>query len=123
MCKRIKDILWPLNVLGSKVRSIKYKLPDGGTITVQVVWEGKRLQMCYTHLRRAMDWEYRKTYVTPVKHVKTNGTEINEEITRGMRGRFYNAVGAFDSSAPEHNVIYFKCTNVTKLIVNGEQII
>lgn len=121
MCKRIKDILWPFNIFGKKIVSIPYKLPDGDTINVQVVWEGERLQMCYTHI--VVDRTSRKITKTPVKRIAVLGVEIDENIVRGNIGRYHYAVGANDGDAPEHNVIYFKCTNVTSLIVNGEQII
>lgn len=124
MCKRIKDILFPLNVLGKKTvsKSCKLQIPEGQDyINIQVFWQGERLEMTFTHIKTIVP--ARKRINNPVRVIVENGEEIDEDYNIGYHGIDFLAIGAVASDAPEHNVIYFKCTNVTSLIVNGEQII
>ena len=116
MCKFIKDILFPLNLLGKKRVCVAYTIPDGSMIedyTLNVVWSGERMEIAYTN---------RMTQTMPgvIKPVSTMHTDGNEsEITIHTRGEGTRPM----STQLINNVVYFNCTNVTKLIVNGEQLI
>lgn len=115
MCKRLADILFPLNILGNKVRCITYPTPFAPTSTISsldlaIEFEGKRLEL-----------RYMKYWV----NVLSRGTEpftkiwdgdFTETITvaSGRRGRF---------DRPIEQKVYIKCVGAKKLIINGEQII
>lgn len=116
MCKFIKDILFPLNLLGKKRVCVSYTVPDGAPIadyTLNAVWSGERMEIAYTNrMTQVMPAE-----IKPVSSMHTNGNE--SEITIHTRG---------EGTRPRttqliNNVVYFNCMNVTKLIVNGEQLI
>lgn len=116
MCKFIKDILFPLNLLGKKRVCVSYTVPDGSPIadyTLNVVWSGERMEIAYTqNIMRTMPPKK-----VSVSDMHTNGNESEIIIyTRGegARPQFTQLI---------NNVAYFNCTNVTKLIVNGEQLI
>ena len=124
MCKRIKDILWPTNIFGKKIvsKSCKLQIPEGQNyINIQAFWQGERLEMTFTHIRTLV--LSRKRINNPVRVIVENGEEIDEDYNIGYHGLEFFAIGAVASDAPEHNVIYFKCTNVTSLVVNGQQLI
>lgn len=116
MCKFIKDILFPLNLLGKKRVCVAYTVPDGSQIadyTLNVVWSGERMEVAYTN--RII--QVMPGVIKPVSNIHTNGNESEIIIhTRGegARPQFTQLI---------NNVVYFNCTNVTKLIVNGEQLI
>ena len=120
MCKKILNILFPTNVLGQNVRSIPYKLPDGGTITLNIVFDGDRLQINYTNIEIRMG---RKTVIHPESTTFTDGDTYPVTIYRQGHGAAYWFVGSADEDAPEYNMIYLKCTNVRSLEINGETII
>lgn len=113
MCKFIKDILFPLNLFGKKRVCVAYTIPDGVTIedyTLNVVWSGERMEVTYTQI--AVVPPPAKTL--PRREMHTNGD--SEEFTIYARHRPERIRLAEDT-------VYFNCTNVTKLIVNGEQLI
>ena len=112
MCKRIKDILWPLNVLGKKIKSFTFPQthPPYGTYSYDIVWTGERLEFSYTRFYR----QGGTTQKRPERIMLENGNETEENITV-QQSAIPLASWASD--------LYLKCTNVTKLIVNGEQII
>lgn len=116
MCKFIKDILFPLNLFGKKRVCVAYTIPDGATIedyTLNVVWSGERMEIAYTQRNtRTMPG-----IITPISTIHIDGSEsgiIVYSRDEGYRFRFTQLI---------NNVVYFNCTNVTKLIVNGEQLI
>lgn len=112
MCKFIKDILFPLNLLGKKRVCVAYKV-TGRTpedYTLNVVWSGERMEVAYTQI--AVVPPPAKTL--PRRKMHTNGD--SEEFTIYARPRPERIRLAEDT-------VYFNCTNVTKLIVNGEQLI
>lgn len=121
MCKKILGILFPTNVLGKDVRSIGYKLPDGGDITLNILFDGDRLQVNYTHLLRSS--EHHNPIITPHSYTFTDGDTLPINIRRGVHGMALNDIGSFDPDNAAHNMIYLKCTNVESLEINGEQII
>ena len=113
MCKFIKDILFPLNLFGKKRVCVAYKV-TGSTVedyTLNVVWSGERMEITYTQRNvRTMPG-----IITPISTIHTDGSESEIIVdTRTSRWQYIRLV---------NNVVYFNCTNVTKLIVNGEQLI
>lgn len=113
MCKFIKDILFPLNLFGKKRVCVAYKV-TGRTpedYTLNVVWTGERMEIAYTQRNiRTMPG-----IITPISTIHTDGSESEIIVdTRTSRWQYIRLV---------NNVVYFNCTNVTKLIVNGEQLI
>ena len=58
MCKWIKDILFPTNVLGRKKQCVFYEFEDGSVpnpINLSIVWVGKKMRLSYTiitHVQR-----------------------------------------------------------------------
>lgn len=115
MCKFIKDILFPLNLLGKKRVCVAYKV-TGRTpedYTLNVVWSGERMEVAYTqNIMRTMPPKK-----VSVSDMHTNGNE--SEITIYTRGEGSRPMGI----QLIRNIVYFNCTNVTKLIVNEEQLI
>ena len=126
MClRKIKQILWPTNQLGKDKQS--FALPYD-TIVSQLVdwnahqfavpfsWIGERLVIRYTHLQRTGAPPQGQSFITNVQEVYENGDGSAQEI----RGDYYidaHLVMRINSD------MYFDCTNVTSLIVNGEQYI
>ena len=119
MCKRIKDILFPTNVLGKKKKCVKFDLPDGfyrGTINIQ--WEGERLDVTFTYgVQIKFPPSERRRYFTNERFNFVDGDGGVDTIDIDT----YNL--SRSSKWVEERVIYFNCTNVTSLIVNGEQLI
>ena len=119
MCKRIKDILWPLNIFGKHKRSVAFDLPDNNaSVLLNIVWSGERMISEYT--RRVVTSAPNQpveTHDYPKRATYTNGDSTSESlwISRGTQG--YRKV-----STPE-NKVHFTCTNVTSLVVNGQQLI
>lgn len=115
MCKFIKDILFPLNLFGKKRVCTEYivRATAREDYTLNVVWTGERMEIAYTNrITRPMPGVIR-----PVSNMQTNGNE--SEITiytrdEGTRFMFTQLI---------RDTVYFNCTNVTKLIVNGEKLI
>lgn len=115
MCKLIKDILFPLNLLGKKRVCVAYKVTGSmpEDYTLNVVWSGERMEISYTNrITRTMPGVIR-----PVSNIHTDGNESEIIVySRDEGARFYD-------TRLINNVVYFNCTNVTKLIVNGEQLL
>lgn len=115
MCKRLADILFPLNILGNKVRCITYPTPFQPTSTISsldlaIEFEGKRFELKYTKYS-----VYVHTRTTqPIVIIKDG--DFTETITVAS-GR----MGSFDR--PIEQKVYIKCVGAKKLIINGEQII
>lgn len=110
MCKFIKDILFPLNVLGKKMQVIKYKLPSGNTpVAMTISFTGERLISMWTRIDTT--WAG-YVQVDGIKDVYAN----SEAITPYMLYRSATV-------AIQDDIIYFRCTNITSLIVNGETLI
>ena len=125
MCvQKIKDILFPTNVLGKNVisKSCKLQIPEGQNyVNIHVEWEGERLEIAFTHIKTNVP--ARKRENINIREMLEDGDTFEETYYVGYHSVNLWAIGATDDNAPEHNVIYFKCTNVTKLVCNGEQII
>lgn len=124
MCKHLADILFPLNIFGKKVRCVTYDTSSTPRIdnkkTFIIEWVGERLDISatYEYAVRVTDpmpphWDIK--YPPIILNLTTSGTITLETDDFNIRGLTYKYI------VP--NAIYFKCTKVTKLIVNGEQII
>ena len=125
MCvQKIKDILFPTNVLGKNVisKSCKLQIPEGDPdVTIHVEWEGERLEIAFTHIKTIVP--ARKRENISIRETLEDGDTFEETYCVGYHSINFWAIGSVDVDAPEHNVIYFKCTNVTSLVCNGETII
>lgn len=112
MCKYIKDIFFPFNIFGKKKQCVSFDIPnDHSTVTLNIEWTGERLQVAWTRsMRQGGRIEHE-----PKRQTYTNGhvTEETIEIKRTVHPQ----VGVSD------NRIYFNCTNVTYLSVNGMDLI
>ena len=105
MCfKKIKDILFPLNVFGKDRKSIAYDVP-GATYYMSVTWIGDRLDLIYCNedINTGEITETRNTYTID-------------------GGFFQTVINGINYKIPQ-NKIFFNCTNVTSLIVDGNQLI
>ena len=108
MCQRLRDILFPTNILGKDKRTIRFYLPDGiSTWTPNIAWTGKSGSSCTLSLTRQ----------------KPDGTlEVWKDVK--IPQPVYQPVFInIDTQPFVENCIYFKCTDVTSLIVNGETLI
>lgn len=119
MCKRIKDILWPTNIFGKHKQSVAFDLPDNNAaMLLSIIWSGERMIAEYTKrvVIKAPNLPV-STMDLPERTTYTNGDSTSEYlfIARGAEG--YRKV-----STPE-NKVHFTCTNVTSLVVNGQQLI
>lgn len=110
MCKWIKDILFPTNVLGKKKKCIKYPLPSGYTsVNLDIECKGEMV-VSYTRTWFPPNINFPNGEQKRV-YVKNETTTIT--IVRA--NQYGQRVGCKE--------VYFNCTNVTRLIVNGEQLI
>ena len=117
MCKWIKDILFPTNVLGNKKNSIRIDLPDLqiGENLVGIDWIGDRIDVTWTY--RITDMQQR--HVTYEQHHETfyDADQREDVIT------LIEVYNAHVIQRVSDACIYINCTNVTQLLVNGEQYI
>lgn len=114
MCKWLRDILFPLNLLGKKKRSFEVPVqsPPYNNVPFTVVWSGDRLDMCYASLfKRGKS----KVIPTPIRAQYTNGNMDTETFIVNQR--------ASGDMRTWVNAVYFNCTNVTYLEINGTQYI
>lgn len=109
MCDWLKDILFPTNLLGKKRQSIVYDLSGvpmiNNKVTLNIMWSGDRLVISRTKLGPASGM------VTPITEVYEYATDEPITVTQ-YRGQPFS-----------DNAVFFDCTNVTKLEVNGEILI
>lgn len=105
MSKQVKDILFPLNVLGKDKKCVKWERNFLSTNSYLVQWVGDALQVCHTTLNLA------DSRVEPTIIRKTGGGSFLYTVATGINYPIMN------------NTVYFNCTNVTSLIVDGEQLI
>lgn len=119
MCKWIKDILFPTNCFGKKKKCAKYQLPDGFTsVTLNIQWEGERLDVTFTYgVQIKLPPSERRRYYTNERFNFVDGDGGVDTIYIDRYNTAQNAKWV------EEQMIYFNCTNVTQLIVNGEQLI
>ena len=115
MClQRLRDILFPLNVLAKDRRVITFDASAVPTVmyvkTLNIVWTGKRLGILSTTRVTTMGvgdkYRQERTYYTD-----GNGSSETYSVQDGTLTKTTNFT------------VYFDCTNVTSLIVNGTTII
>lgn len=116
---KLRDILLPTNVLGKNIRCVSYDTTDVPVVddkkTLTVTWAGERIEFSYTTRHVYINGPKRKTEYRKNKEILAGtGTE-----TRTFRYGPRNPQ-VFEYLEP---MIYFKCTNVTSLIVDGQQLI
>lgn len=111
MCKWIKDILFPTNVFGKKIKTFTFPHthPPYNSYNYDIEWTGERLEFTYTQSGRSGG----KVIQIPHRITFENGNNTEENV--------FVKQTQFPSSWASD--LYLKCTNVTKLIVNGEQLI
>ena len=111
MCKMIKEILSVLNPCGKRKRYLSIDVPP---YLLNIVWSGEALCVSYTEHRFTPKREH---IYTPKKFAYANGNNTTETID----------IPNGDKSDAKYfvvdNKVYFNCTNVTSLIVNGETLI
>ena len=114
MCKWIKDILFPTNVLGKKKKSIRVDLenPPYDARTFDIVWSGERLDVIWAEQKRN---GINMLPVVDHRETFTDGDMTAEQVIVIQR-----VLGQFRQWT---DAIYFNCTNVTYLSINGEQYI
>jgi hypothetical protein len=118
MCKWIKYILFPTNVLGKKKKCVSFDTLNTPTIdnmqTFEIEYEGDALAVRYTQFTQRKTPPRSRRY-DPIEHISSGGETFEITAPRVDNQR--------TASNIDNHVIYFNCTNVTKLIVNGEQLI
>lgn len=112
MClRKLRDILFPTNLLGKDVKSVSFDTSGiplvDMTKTLQVEWQGEINEMTFVIYRPIAGGKRR----FPQRYVLTNGESQTIVLSNYLKNRIDN------------EVLYFKCTNVTSLSVNGQQII
>lgn len=120
MCKRLRDILFPLNIFGGRVGVVTFDTSTtpiaGGKYTFNIEWEGRSIEVLYTM------HQYQRPYPYPivnryysVKHqYEGGGMEILEQNGSSITSH---------SLKIDNDIMYINCVGVTKLIINGIQII
>ena len=75
-CKKIKQILFPLNIFGKDKRSFKKTVPNPPYTDVQytVDWMGERLDICFTQLVK-IGINPLRTYPNRIQFVDSLGEE------------------------------------------------
>ena len=111
MCKWLRNILFPTNILNKHVQSFEFEQvhPPYNSYTYEIDWTGERLEFNYYMNTRSGG----KVVHTPKQIIFTDGNESGEQIF--IRQSLAPVV--FVSN------LYLKCTNVTSLVVNGETLI
>ncbi len=121
MCKRLRDIFFPTNLLGKNVRCVSFdtsgvEVVDGRKVFT-ILKDGGNVELSYT--------KFDRDTTTPPPH-KTKYTSVKQKLTLA---RNVVRVPHSDPGAMGHtfgianNVLYFKCTNVQSLTVNGTRLI
>lgn len=118
MCliRYIKDLLFPTNVLGKKMRTFTLPMihPPYVSKTFNIVWSGEYLQVKRMQYLRPDHLQY-KTRRTPIEEHFTYGDMTNVELI------VYQ--GHVGGATVFSNNVYLKCINVTYLEINGERYI
>lgn len=119
MCLKLKDILHPFNIFGKDRKNFKITVPEEyGDYTYDIEWTGERLIVSYTYdVIIKIPPSERRRYPQPHKEIYTDGELSEETIIINQ----YNRMSAWQTLI--NASIYFDCTNVTSLIVNGETLI
>lgn len=120
MCKWIKDILFPTNVLGKKRKSLTFDIPayPPMPVTLTIVWSGELLKLAYTNL---VSWRYGYNGDYPIvvsrkgQFKDGNSTTVTFNVKQGADG--------YETQTVANQRVYISCTNVTSLVVNGQTLI
>lgn len=119
MCKKLRDILFPTNVLGKDKRTIKFSLKNKSIslhrILLDIQFVGKRLEICYTQVTNYNNYQEKS-----VAYENGDGTSILLDIHPYDRDGQY---GDIIRNGALGDMIYLKCTDVTSLIIDWQQII
>lgn len=114
MCKFIKDILFPLNVLGKKKRTFKIDVPAAsGTYPFDFYWEGERLEIAWAYEIQIKTPGQRRHFVEQHKEIYTDG---DIEQAHHIDIVQLNNISTWQTA---NGYIYLNCTNVTYLGMNG----
>ena len=113
ICK-LRDILFPTNVTGADKRVISYDItnaphtpPPNKHLNIQ--YNGELLQVCFTY--RHYNNHSGQVWYEEVKQQYSG----NGNVDLSLKDEYWQRVN--------DNVVYFNCTNVTSLIVNGDTLI
>ncbi len=117
MCKQLLSILFPLNILGKNRKSRKFTIGDGFVI-LNITYTGEKLDCLWTY-----DVKTAPPGMKPVQEyfhervTYSNGSSTTEQlyINQGAQGYREQVVAG--------RTIYFSCTNITSLVVNGQTLI
>lgn len=130
MCKWLRDILFPTNILGSDTNVVKYDFSDTTPPVVPItppwdkryqftiIWSGDVLNLCYTKVNRTGIGSNMKIWHDQIRETYYKGDNTTE-VQLTPDGTIHLGNGSW----VQDEILYLKCTNVTKLIVNGEQLI
>lgn len=131
MClRKLRDILFPTNVLGKDAESKKYDFSDHTPPVVPItppwdnryqftiVWSGKVLELCYTKVNRTGVGANMKITYEQVRESFYSGSGTTETVLT-PDGTIHLGNGSWVLD----KILYFKCIDVTSLVVNGDQII
>lgn len=122
MCKWLRDILFPTNILGKKKQCVAVSWADtpevDGYKVFNVFFIGERLEMSYTREVRKLFYHHGEKYIWyyPEKVLFDLSDPDHYdmlEIKSGHEGGFYHRCSD----------IFFNCTNCESLEVNGVKLI
>lgn len=124
MCKRLRDILFPTNLLGKDVRCVEYDTSDtpytgsnvGRHKHFDINWTGDQLVVSYT-IRSAVIYGPGRADITLYRENELFSEDGASELNVGCR------ITQTNRRQLETEMLYIKCTNVTSLEINGETII
>ena len=117
MCKQLLSILFPLNILGKKRKCVKYSVYDlpvvGNKKVVNISWVGERLVVTHSEVQTIPFGGEDKTYQRR-SDFYGDGQTTQSEVVTVIAANYWYVV---------NDMVYFSCTNVTSLVVNGETLI
>ena len=100
-CKKIKQILFPLNIFGKDKRCVTYTLPENTFMydcTIEVTGD----------------------YMVLNANIKGSNVKVN--FNHPVSTTYDLFIGGNTDYVRNH-ILYFNCTNITYLSVNGERLI
>ena len=120
MCLKVKDILFPFNIFGKKKQCVHFdatNVPDEGSPrrwhkTINIVWSGERMALSYTEFIGS--------------ETRTENKSIKNIYTDGDMSAITIQLPKYDGLVKRYVIdwmLFFNCTNVTYLEVNGERLI
>lgn len=121
MCKKIKDILHIFNIKGNDRKSVSHLINVPVVMNRQnlpISWIGERLVISYTQVT-----SHRSQPIQYVSHKDTHTDGDGVEFTMQFTNIAHFPLPDGGYSRPLDGMVYFDCTNVTSLIVNGDVLI